>query len=215
MKRSEINKILMQTEEFLKVCKFNLPEWAFWDITAWKQKKDDISHILQSNLGWDITDFGSNDFSRRGLFLFTLRNGMGGVTSKKPYAEKVLVVKVNQETPQHRHALKREDIINRNGGDLIVQVWNALPDNTGICSVSDVSIAVDSVYRIVPAGGRVVLKPGQSVYLENHHYHSFFAEKETVLAMKTTNGWEPGNFSSSKQITHRTLRRLSQNPRLF
>ena|SRR5690554_1431468 len=42
-------------------------------------------------LGWDITDFGSGEFYKRGLFLFTLRNGKYKV-DKKPYAEKIMIV---------------------------------------------------------------------------------------------------------------------------
>lgn len=41
-------------------------------------------------LGWDLTDFGSGDFARRGLFLFTMRNGAAR-RDAKPYAEKIMI----------------------------------------------------------------------------------------------------------------------------
>ena len=38
------------------------------------------------------------------------------------YAEKVLIVDPDQVTPFHFHWVKTEDIINRGGGELVVQV---------------------------------------------------------------------------------------------
>ena len=64
-------------------------------------------------MGWDITDFGSADFARRGLVIFCVRNGRQGVADEKPYAEKLLVVGEDQETPYHHHRIKMEDIIVR------------------------------------------------------------------------------------------------------
>ena len=62
--------------------------------------------------------YGSGDFYKRGLFLFTLRNGKYNI-DKKPYAEKIMIVEEEQETPMHHHWSKMEDIINRGGGNLV------------------------------------------------------------------------------------------------
>ena len=94
----------------------------------WQTRGPECREIAAAQLGWDITDFGSGDFERCGLFLFTIRNGSiadlksgGG----KVYAEKILIVKPGQVTPSHFHFQKMEDIINRGGGNLLVQFWNA------------------------------------------------------------------------------------------
>jgi len=42
-------------------------------------------------------------------------------------------------------------------------------------------VSVDGVRRTVPAGGKVVLTPGESITLEDHCYHEFWAEGGRVL----------------------------------
>jgi D-lyxose ketol-isomerase len=37
-------------------------------------KGKEYDEIRDNYLGWDITDFGSGDYHKQGLFLFTLRN---------------------------------------------------------------------------------------------------------------------------------------------
>ncbi len=62
--------------------------WAYWGLTDWqKTKKEHYTEIIDNMLGWDITDFGSGDFYKRGLFLFTLRNGKLNV-DKNPMPKK-------------------------------------------------------------------------------------------------------------------------------
>jgi D-lyxose ketol-isomerase len=63
-------------------------------------------------LGWDVTDFGSDDFENIGRVLFTLRNGKPGEARyPKPYSEKLLIDPEDQRAPAHFHRSKREDII--------------------------------------------------------------------------------------------------------
>ena len=112
MKRSEINQILKSAKAFMAKKQFILPPWANWSVAEWKENKENACEVIENMLGWDITDFGSGDFYKRGLFLFTLRNGKFNV-DKKPYAEKIMIVAENQETPMHYHWSKMEDIINR------------------------------------------------------------------------------------------------------
>jgi D-lyxose ketol-isomerase len=124
-------------------------------------------------LGWDITDFGSGDFYKRGLFLFTLRNGKLNV-DKKPYAEKIMIVEENQETPMHFHWYKMEDIINRGGGNLVIELYNSTPDE-GFAD-TPVNFKTDGVERVVQPGGSVILSPGESICLEQGVYHRFYGE---------------------------------------
>ena len=180
MKRSEINQIMKNASAFMAEKQFLLPPWAYWGVEAWKKNKEVAREIFENMLGWDITDFGSGDFYKRGLFLFTLRNGKYNA-DKKPYAEKIMVVAENQETPMHYHWSKMEDIINRGGGNLIIELYNSTPDNS--FDSTPVKYKKDGVKGTVPAGGIVVLTPGESICLEQGMYHRFYGEpgKGTVL----------------------------------
>ena len=144
-----------------------------WSPTDWKNKGPEYDEIRVNMLGWDITDFGSDDFYRRGLFLFTLRNGKFNV-DKKPYAEKIMIVEENQETPMHYHWSKMEDIINRGGGNLVIELYNTMKDNQ--FDSTPVCLKTDGVTRTIEAGKKVVLTPGESICLEQGMYHRFYGE---------------------------------------
>ena len=173
MKRSEVNQIIKDAKAFMAEKQFILPPWAYWSINDWKKNKQDAQELIDNMLGWDITDFGSGDFYNRGLFLFTLRNGKFNV-DKKPYAEKIMIVEENQETPLHYHWAKMEDIINRGGGNLVIELYNTTPDNK--LDTTPVHFKTDGVKRSVEAGGKVVLTPGESICLEQGMYHRFYGE---------------------------------------
>lgn len=179
MKRSEINEIQRKAKLFLSKHSFNLPPWAFWSPEKWKSSGKETDEIKECMLGWDITDFGSNDFYKRGLFLFTLRNGNQSTYSNKVYAEKIMIVEVNQETPMHFHRLKMEDIINRGGGVLCIQLFNS-NENEGF-SDKEFKVSIDGIQRMVRAGETIRLQVGESICLEPFVYHRFWAEKETCL----------------------------------
>ena len=103
-------------------------------------------------------------------FLFTIRNGRFNV-DRKPYAEKIMIVEENQETPMHYHWAKMEDIINRGGGNLVIELYNATKDNQ--LDSTPVLCKVDGVKYEVLAGGKVILTPGESICLEQGMYHRF------------------------------------------
>ena len=173
MKRSEINRIIENAKAFLAEKQFFLPPWAYWGPDEWKANKLDTEEITENMLGWDITDFGSGDFYACGLFLFTIRNGKLGI-DLKPYAEKIMIVEENQVTPMHYHWSKMEDIINRGGGNLVIELYNS--DSESRFDLKPVIFKTDGVHRSVPAGGKVVLTPGESICLEQGVYHKFYGE---------------------------------------
>lgn len=181
MKRSEINSIIAKSKEFFAEQKFQLPQWAFWGPQDWNGKKDSCREIVNNRLGWDITDFGSDNFADCGLVLFTMRNGNIALGDKKPYAEKIMIVEENQETPMHFHRDKMEDIINRGGGSLVIELYGSTDDEE--LSADPVVVRIDAVERTVEPGGQVVLRPGESICLEQRVYHRFYGEsgKGTVL----------------------------------
>jgi len=173
MKRSEINQLIRESIEFFNQMNFKLPPWAFWKPADWKGKYETCSEIADNMLGWDLTDFGSSDFHQRGLILFTLRNG-NLKKDKKPYAEKAMIVEENQETPMHFHWGKMEDIINRGGGNLVLELFAS--DKKEQLSEAEFDIQIDGVKHHLEPNARVVLKPGESICLEQGIYHRFYGE---------------------------------------
>lgn len=177
MKRSELNKIMKDAVEFTEKMGFKLPPFAFWGPDEWSEKGEDYNEIRDNMLGWDITDFGSGDYKSVGLLMFTLRNGnFNDKKYIKPYAEKVLIVEEEQITPFHFHWSKMEDIINRGGGNLIVQLYNATEDEK--LADTPVTVFVDGHSYEIPAGGTVTVRPGESISLPPRQYHKFWGEKE-------------------------------------
>lgn len=175
MKRSQINAIMKDCLAFLEERRFALPPFAFWTPEQWRLKGPECREIANHQLGWDITDFGSGDFDRCGLFLFTIRNGSLaelGSGRGKDYAEKILIVKPGQVTPSHFHFQKMEDIINRGGGTLVVQFWNA--DAGEALAGTPVRICFDGVERTLAPGEEVVLGAGESVCIPQRVYHRFW-----------------------------------------
>jgi len=182
MKRSQINAIMRDADAFLREQRFYLPPFAYWTPKDWRAKGEEVREIVENGLGWDITDFGGGDFEKLGLFLFTLRNGSleNLRTGRgKLYAEKVMIVGVDQVTPMHFHWTKVEDIINRGGGKLVIQLYNATED--GDLADSDVTVSTDGVVRTVKSGETVVLSPGESITLPTQCYHKFWGAESRVL----------------------------------
>jgi D-lyxose ketol-isomerase len=182
MKRSEINRTIQDAKTFIQEMKFALPPFAFWSPMDWETKGPEYDEIRRNQLGWDLTDFGSGDFDKLGLFLFTLRNGnLLEPSCKKNYAEKILIVKPGQVTPYHYHQSKMEDIINRGGkGVLNVQVYGSLGERT-LDEKSPVPVAVDGRNYRVDAGSIVRLKPGESITLFQGVFHQFWSDDAKLL----------------------------------
>ena len=180
MKRSELNSIIEDTIKFMEDRGLPLPPFAYWGVPEWKAAGKENEEIVENMLGWDITDFGSGDFEKIGLTIFTFRNGNFYKKDKypKPYAEKLLLVGDGQILPYHYHWSKMEDIINRGGGNILIRVFNSLPDES-IDKQNDVTVHIDGETRVVPAGTQVRLEPGMSISIMQGMYHDFEVEPGT------------------------------------
>ena len=176
MKRSFINKKMREAVEFFKEQNFHLPKFAYWTMSDWKSKGVEIMEIIENQLGWDITDFGSGDFSKFGLLLFTIRNGNLDDVQKggKNYCEKIMVVEEGQITPMHHHYSKCEDIISR-AGILLIQIYNSTEDDN--LADSEVIVSIDGVKQTFEAGSIIELEPGDSISLTSDIYHKFWAKE--------------------------------------
>jgi D-lyxose ketol-isomerase len=173
MNRSEINRLIISSITFFNSMNFRLPPWAFWKPEEWKGKYIICSEIVDNMLGWDLTDFGSDNFNQCGLILFTIRNG-NFRKDKKPYAEKIMIVEDNQETPMHFHWSKMEDIINRGGGNLVMELYYSTADEK--LSDQPFTVKTDGVLQYLHPGDKIILTPGESICLEQGIYHRFYGE---------------------------------------
>ncbi|MBD3213712.1 MAG: D-lyxose/D-mannose family sugar isomerase [Candidatus Lokiarchaeota archaeon] len=177
MKRSKINDVMRQAVDFFEEQRFFLPEFAFWKLEDWRSRGEEIKEIIDNQLGWDITDYGSGNFSDFGLIHFTLRNGNFADIPKgaKPYCEKVMIMEEGQVIPMHHHNQKIEDIINRGGGILSIQLYNTTIDNK--LAETPVVVFCDGIKKELESGSVVNLKPGDSITIEPEHYHKFWCKE--------------------------------------
>lgn len=181
MKRSRINGIIREGDAFIRSFGYVMPPFAYWS-------PDELATrgppgIIDARLGWDITDYGLEKFDELGLFLFTVRNGRAADLASGRgmlYAEKIMISRKDQLSPMHRHVVKAEDIINRGGGTLVLELF--MPDaEGGIDRHAPVEVPTDGVVRRLETGGRLKLQPGESVTLLPGVWHAFWGEGGDVL----------------------------------
>jgi len=157
---------------------FHLPPFAFWRPSEWDSRGPEVDEMRTCRLGWDLTDFGSGEYERKGLLLFTLRNGKTDDPAyPKAYAEKIMIVGEGQVTPWHYHAAKAEDIIVRGGGNLTLELCNAAESLELLDT--PVTVSVDGTRLVLPPHSTVTLRPGESITLTRGLAHQFFAEPGT------------------------------------
>lgn len=185
MKRSQVNRYIEQALETFAKHKLYLPKWASWPMDKWGQIGTEADEVRTNGLGWIVTDFGSDAFDKSGLLLFVIRNGLlkdGKPTTTKTYAEKAMIARPGQVTPFHFHWHKTEDLINRGGGRLEVQLGWAAKDEKSM-EDKDVLVQLDGVTRKLKKGEILTLEPGESVTLPPRLCHWFrgHAGDEPVL----------------------------------
>lgn len=179
MKRSEINANIKWAEGFLAANNIRLPDMAYWTLDEWHANQALVETVNSVEIGWDITDFGSDDFARTGAVLYTVRNGLVDRPSiGVPYCEKYILMREGQHLPNHYHVFKSEDIINRAGGDISVFLWNADP-KTGAKLDTDVHVFMDGIEKVVKPGEEIVVTKGNSITLSPYIAHVFGPKKGT------------------------------------
>lgn len=178
MKRSEINNAIKWAEGLCKEHHITLPFFANLAPEKEQFNLPSRTNMKKTMLGWDVTDFGEDNFSKLGAVLFTVRNGsVYEQNVGTPYAEKYIFLKDGneQEIPLHYHIKKTEDIINRAGGifccQLAVQDENGKPDFT-----KPVSVLRDGELYEAKPGEIIEISTGNSITLEPGVFHRFFAK---------------------------------------
>ena len=198
MKRSIINDIMAAADDLIRQHGFTLPPFAYWTPDEFRARQSEARHVIDARCGWDITDYGAGRFDDMGLFLFTLRNGRladlqrgGGMC----YAEKLLISRQDQLSPMHTHVIKAEDIINRGGADLVIELFGS-DDQGHFAEDRGGTVWCDGIRRDFAAGEKLVLRPGESVTLMPGDWHAFWGEGGDVLIgeVSTVNDDETDNI---------------------
>ena len=177
MKRSVLNNLIEDALQFIDSMHFPIPEFSRWKLEDFDGKRAEYDEVFTTMLGWDVTDFGYDDWEHYGLLILTMRNG--SMEKKdvypKPYCEKLLIVEDGQKLPDHYHYTKMEDIINRGGGTAVITLHAKGDDD--MFSDKPITVSVDGRKVTVPAGGSVTLLPGQSITLVPGQYHEIACKK--------------------------------------
>lgn len=197
MKRSTINAIMASADDMIRSFGFKLPPFAYWTPGEFKARASEAEALIQARYGWDITDYGAGQFDEMGLFLFTLRNGRlsdlqrgGGMC----YAEKLLISRQDQLSPMHTHVIKAEDIINRGGATMVVELFGS-DDNGNFADDRGGMVMCDGIPRAFAPGEKLKFAPGESLTLMPGDWHAFWGEGGDVLIgeVSTVNDDETDN----------------------
>ena len=183
LRRSDINESILLAQKVIEHFGVHLPFFAYWTPEQWAKAGNEFDEIRTCMLGWDVTDFGSMDFKNIGRILFTLRNGKpNNKAYPKEYAEKLLIDPEHQRAPGHFRRSKREDIICRRGGNILVQLTKA--DPSGNPSNEQFTVQKDGRTVHLSPGDIVRLCPGESVNIPPGTIHQFWGEEGTGVKME-------------------------------
>jgi len=183
VKRSQINQIMAEADDLIRSFGFTLPPFAHLSPEEMRARAHTARAVINGRMGWDITDYGQGDFDALGLFLFTLRNGrLADLQAGRGmcYAEKLLISRRDQLSPMHRHILKAEDIINRGGATLAVELFGSDAAG-GFDETAGGVVHCDGIETPFAAGDVLRLAPGESVTLMPGDWHAFWGDGGDVL----------------------------------
>ena len=96
------------------------------------------------------------------------------------YAEKLLISRQDQLSPMHTHVIKAEDIINRGGAVLVVELYGSDPSGA-FAGDRGGMVRCDGIARAYGPGEKLRLAPGESVTLMPGDWHAFWGEGGDVL----------------------------------
>jgi D-lyxose ketol-isomerase len=183
MKRSFIDA---RIDAMLAMCDrhgVTLPPFAAWAPADYRANAAAANFIAERGLGWNVAEFASGNFATEGLTLFTLRMGdWRDLETKRGrlYAEKAILCEDGQRAPHHYHVVKTEDIVNRGGARFVVELVKV--DAAGAPTRERFRALKDVHVLDLGPGDRVRLEPGESLTLDPHVAHAFWAEGGAALA---------------------------------
>ena len=160
-----------------------LPPFALWGEAEFRANADAAKFIAARGLGWSVVEFRPGAFATEGLTLFTLRMGDWAAVGSgcgRLYAEKAIMLEDGQRAPHHYHAVKTEDIVNRGGARLLVELFKV--DRDGERLEERFRALKDVTALDLSPGERVSLEPGESLTLDPFVAHAFWAEGGATIA---------------------------------
>jgi D-lyxose ketol-isomerase len=163
-----INRTIREAISIFDEFGFHLPPFARWTPDDWKTADSDWDQARLARLGWDVTDFGLENFPLVGRVLFTLRNGVAQ-SGDKPYAEKIILGKHGQRAPSHYHRAKIEDIINRGGSEIVLRLGPPVDGSAAY-------VYRDGRRQKVNRDLEIRLTPGESLCIPPGVIHQFWGE---------------------------------------
>ena len=181
MRRSEIEAIIEKSLAVMGAEGFRLPSFAGWTPAQWREQAVATKALRAAGLGWNIVEFEKDAFFRSGIAVFTLRMGDYRELSRgggRLYAEKAFVLFESQRVPHHYHRVKTEDLINRGGGVLGVNLVKVDADGKPLAEA--ITLERNGIEVSVPADTTLHLEPGESVVLPPGLAHAFIGVNEVL-----------------------------------
>ena len=182
MKRSEIDGAIARAIGNAKKFHVALPKWAEWKPSQFDASADGIRH---QKLGWKVVDFGASDFPHCGLVILALCSPIvddaGAPLTKTQtvgkreypvtgFSRKYLFVQAGQTEPHHFHRQKaRKEVTVVAGAPVRFEL--AWADGDTALSDKDVDVQVDGIWHHLPAGGSIVVNPGETITLPGELSH--------------------------------------------
>lgn len=182
MKRSEIDSAIERAINSAKKFGVALPVWIEWHPHQFEKNADGIKH---QKLGWKVVDFGVGDFEHCGLVILVICSPLvdeHGEPLTKPsnignheypltsFSRKYLFVQAGQTEPHHFHRQKaRKEVSVLAGAPVRFEL--AWAENDTTLSDRNVDVAVDGIWHHIPAGGSVMVNPGETITLPGNLSH--------------------------------------------
>ena len=202
MLRSEINQIIKKSKSYFNKNNFFLPAWSNWPLNEWKKNINFAKIAHQSQIGWDITDFGKNNFHKEGAVLFSTKM-VKRYNKLITYSEKLLLLMPNQKIPFHFHKKKTEDIINRCNGVLEMGLYAS--DSHFKRKKDSFILNIDSIPNKIKPNEKIFLHPGQSITIKPylcHYLKSSNKNKKTLIVgeVSSLNDDNTDNYFPDKNL---------------
>ena len=181
MKRSELEVVINSSLAMMDRQGFHLPPYAHWTPAQWREAGQEAQVLRGAGLGWNIVEFEKGAFFKSEIAVFTLRMGDYRDLSKgrgRLYGEKAFVLFEGQIVPHHYHRVKTEDLINRGGGILGVNLVKV--DAAGTPLDEAITLERNGIDVTVPARTTLQLEPGESIVLVPGVAHSFIGVSEVL-----------------------------------
>ena len=126
MKRSRVNEIIREADAFIRSFGYVMPPFAYWT-------PDELQGAPAAPASSTPGSAGTSPTTARATSTSSACSCSPCATAAPPisprgsgmlYAEKIMISRKDQLSPMHRHDVKAEDIINRGGGTLVLELFS-------------------------------------------------------------------------------------------